>query len=125
MSFTREEITKHIMLSAEGGADYWAEVTFPDGVDEDFLPVATVRIKDMDPDGVGQSKEATFVVEEFSKVIDDFAANAPKELPGISDFQNRFRGNWLAGNHGMIDYDHETADLIAQWALFDGHVIYG
>ena len=125
MSFNREEITKHIMLSAEGGADYWAEVTFPDGVDEEFLPVATIRIKDMDPDGVGQGKEATFTVEELEKVIDDYAENAPYQLKSLSNFQNRFRKDWASGRFDVIDYDHETADLIAQWALFDGHVIYG
>lgn len=125
MSFTREDMTKYIMLSAEGGASYWAEVGFPGGVDEDFLPISTIRIKDNDPDGVGQDNEAVFTVEEFAKIVDDYAANAPAKLKGLSDFQNRFRESWLSGDYDRVDYDHETADLIAQWALFDGNIVYG
>lgn len=122
---TREEMTKYLMLSAEGGADYWSNVDFPQGVDDNYLPIGSIVIEDFDPDGVGNDKKATFTIEEYANVIDDFAKNAPEKLKGLSDFQNRFRGDWLAGNYHLVDYDHETADLIAQWALFDGNVIYG
>lgn len=124
MSFNREEIAKHLMFSIEGGADYWAEVTFPDGFDEEFLPIATVHIKDRDPDGVGEGKEATFTVDEIEKVIDDYAENAAYRLKSLSNFQNRFRKDWVDERFDVIDFDHETADLIAQWALF-GNVLYG
>lgn len=125
MSSAREDLTKDLMLSAQGGASYWADVEFPEGVDSDYRPIGSVSISDFDPEGIGNNKTATFTVAEYASVIDEFANNATDKLAGLSDYQNRFCGEWLRGNYDTADYDHETADLIAQWALFDGKIIYG
>ena len=125
MSSAREDLTKDLMLSAQGGASYWADVEFPEGVDSDYRPIGSVSISDFDPEGIGNDKTATFTVDEYAAVIDDFAKNAADSLGGLSDYQNRFRGDWLGGNYDMADFDHETADLIAQWALFEVKIIYG
>ena len=125
MSSAREDLTKDLMVSAQGGAGYWADVEFPEGVDSDYRPIGSVSISDFDPGGVGNNKSATFTVAEYAAVIDDYAKNAANRPAGLSEYQTRFCEDWLKGNYGMADYDHGTADLIAQWALFDGKTIYG
>lgn len=125
MTSMREDLTKDLMVSAQGGAGYWADVTFPEGVDGEYRPVGSVSISDFDPEGIGNDKTATFTAEEYAAVIDDFAKNAANRLGGLSDYHNRFCENWLGGDYDVADYDHGTADLIAQWALFDGKIIYG
>ena len=122
MTSTREYLTKNLMLSAQGGAGYWADVDFPEGVDSDYLPLGSIFIRDVEGDN---DKSATFTVDEYADIIDDFAKNATDSLGELSAFQNRFLSDWSKGNYDVADFDHATADLIAQWALFDGKIIYG
>lgn len=123
----RREATRSIALTATGAVNYWGEIDFPHGTDEDYLPLRAITISTRDDVEEARQNKAskTLNFAELARVIDYYAKSNIEFIEDTDDtslrFIERFSRKWMSRDYdrAAMDADHTVCDEIIQMALFN------